>query len=194
MIEFELWDTKFRVEDGKLYRLNKHTKEWTCCNNLTPNNKGYIPVKLRNKHGIYREFKIHRLIYYAHNQDWDIMDSSQENSIDHISREKEDNTIDNLREADAKQQCSNQTHKGYCFHKRDNAHQVSIQVNNKKKFMGYYKNEEDARLAYLLAKDKLHNTLLPTEEDEMNALLTTVDKDIYKRIDNYVSLDNKISI
>ena len=40
---------------------------------------------------------LHRVIYYFHNQEWDIYHSYLDNSIDHINENKTDNRIENLR-------------------------------------------------------------------------------------------------
>ena len=54
-----------------------------------------------------RKFLIHRVIYYIHNQEWDIWDSSKSNLIDHIDRDTFNNNIENLRVATNQQNCFN---------------------------------------------------------------------------------------
>ena len=54
-----------------------------------------------------RKFFIHRIIYYIHNQEWDILDSSKSNLIDHIDRNTFNNNIENLRVVTNQQNCCN---------------------------------------------------------------------------------------
>ena len=44
--------------------------------------------------------------------------------------------------------------KGYCFNKRRGKFQASIQVNRKVIYLGNYEKEEDARTAYLEARER----------------------------------------
>jgi len=60
-----------------------------------------------------RKFKLHRVIYYIHNQEWDIWDSSQSNLIDHIDNDGLNNNIENLRVATHQQNMWNTIGKCY---------------------------------------------------------------------------------
>ncbi len=44
--------------------------------------------------------------------------------------------------------------KGYCYNKRRGKFQASIQVNRRVIYLGNFEKEEDARTAYLDAKDR----------------------------------------
>ena len=80
--------------------------------------------------------------------------------IDHINGIKDDNRISNLRSVNILQNQWNQTKaKGYYFKKQNNMWCSQISVNNKKIFIGYFKNEEDARASYLIAKEKYHKII-----------------------------------
>ena len=54
-----------------------------------------------------RKFLVHRFIYFIHNQEWDIWDSSKANLIDHIDRNTLNNNIENLRVVTNQQNCWN---------------------------------------------------------------------------------------
>jgi hypothetical protein len=135
--------------------------------NITGN---WRPVKFSN-HGIYKLINItvdyckeikmylHRVIYYAHNLDWDISNTSRNNSIDHINHEAGvplDNSITNLRVVNHQQNQFNTNAKGYSFHKKSNKYVARIRINGKPKHLGYFDLKEDARNAYLEAKKIYH--------------------------------------
>jgi hypothetical protein len=54
-----------------------------------------------------RKFLVHRLIYYIHNQEWNIWDGSKANLIDHVDRNTFNNNIENLRVVTHQQNCFN---------------------------------------------------------------------------------------
>jgi hypothetical protein len=129
-------------------------------------------VKFSNRKGIYKQigFRVdgkkygillHRVIYYVHNQEWDIFDTSKNNIIDHIHHEAGvslDNSITNLRVVNHQQNMFNMNCKGYTFDKECNKYRSRIGVNGKKKHLGYYDTAEQARNAYLEAK-KVHHII-----------------------------------
>jgi hypothetical protein len=126
------------------------------------------PVSICNC-GIYKKFQfvvdkkiiamyLHRVIYYAYNQDWNIYDTSKNNKIDHrVHRVGEplDNSITNLRVVSNQQNAFNTNAKGYCFNKR-NKYQAQIGVNGKQTNLGSYDTADEARNAYLEAKKSYH--------------------------------------
>ena len=106
---------------------------------------------------------LHRVIYYAHNKEWDIHDVSKDNKIDHIDGIPANNNLSNLRVVTAQQnQFNRHTAKGYCWHKRDNKWRAEIAVNRKTIYLGYFDTEEEARNAYLEAKKIYH--IMPVQE------------------------------
>jgi len=105
MTEREMFGYRWRYEDDKLYRLGKNPKQWTCCNGLKPGNRGYIQLWVNGKLML-----IHRLVYYLHHPEWDITDTSRDNSIDHINGDKMNNKISNLRVVNNRQNQQNKTH------------------------------------------------------------------------------------
>jgi hypothetical protein len=77
--------------------------------------------------------------------------------IDHINGIKDDNRIDNLRSVTSQQNQHNRTTaKGYHFDKRVNKYQSYISLNRKNIYLGLFKTEQEARQAYLEAKEKYH--------------------------------------
>ena len=143
----------FKYEDDKMYRLNNQTKKWNCCNDNKTNGKEYIQIRINKK--LYR---LHRLIYKYHNEDWDIT-NSKNNEIDHIDINPLNNKIENLRVLTRSQNCRNKKKKENCsskyigvnWNKKANKWQVLISINNKLKHIGYFDNEEEAGKAYQIA-------------------------------------------
>ena len=152
-----LWDTKFRVDDDNVFRFYKRTKKWKRCDNNKPNGTGYINIDLTNKDKKRKQFQLHRIVYKAYNPSWDIMNGITDNSIDHIDGNKLNNNIDNLRVVtNQENQFNNTKAKGYYFHKGNNKWMAYINRDGKKIHLGYYDTEEEARQAYLTAKEKYH--------------------------------------
>ena len=91
-----------------------------------------------------KNMKYHRVLYFIHNQDWDITDTSMSNRIDHIDRNSLNNNIENLRVVTQQQNMWNSKGKGYFWSKRHNRFIVRIGKNSKKIEGGSFINEEDA--------------------------------------------------
>jgi hypothetical protein len=113
----------------------------------------------------YKTYKIHinkkqyglsRIIYKAHNKDWDITDNSKNNHIDHININSIDNRIENLRVVTNQQNQWNRNAKGYYWHKAKKKWHAKIKINCKDKSLGLFDKEEDAAIAYLNAKEVYH--------------------------------------
>jgi hypothetical protein len=77
--------------------------------------------------------------------------------LDHINRDKSDNRICNLRIVNNQENNFNRFGKGYYF--RRNKWYSYITLNDKSIFLGSFKNEEDARQAYLKAKSIYHQLI-----------------------------------
>jgi len=103
-----------------------------------------------------KRYGLSRIIYKAHNKDWDITDNSKNNHIDHINRDSTDNRIKNLRVVTNQQNHFNRNAKGYSWSKKENKWRAQIRINGKAKFLGYFDNDEDAHIAYLNAKEVYH--------------------------------------
>jgi len=117
------------------------------------NNKGYKLIRIGSK-----QYKHHRVVYFAHNQSWDIADNKHKsNLIDHIDGSKDNNHISNLRVATKAQNNWNMKNvKGYYYRKDKDKYQAFIHKDNKCIYVGIFKTEEEARQAHLDAK-KLHH-------------------------------------
>tara|TARA_R110000803_G_scaffold41025_1_gene88404 strand:- start:189 stop:677 length:489 start_codon:yes stop_codon:yes gene_type:complete len=158
-MEFQLHGVKFNYEYGNIYQLYEYkTKpnEWKE-RKLQINNYGYKCFAFMINKKRY-SFQFHRLVYWLHNREWDIFDSSiKNNSIDHIDGDKLNNNIGNLRVVTNQENHFNQTRaKGYSWFKRDKKWKSEIMLNGKHKHLGYFDNEEDAHNAYIEAKKKYH--------------------------------------
>jgi AP2 domain. len=106
---------------------------------------GYVYIKSEGK-----RVGAHRVVFFKHHGYVPV-------EVDHINRIRSDNRIENLRDAIThNNNCGNQSHqtgrsskyKGVCWDKNRNKWIVAIKVNRKAKYLGRYKNEEDAARAY----------------------------------------------
>jgi hypothetical protein len=108
----------------------------------------------------YIHFCIHinkkTLNIYGHQFAWYYVYKECVKYIDHINRIKYDNRICNLRSVTSQQNSFNRNCKGYSYKKYRNKYEAQIAINNKTIFLGHYKTEEEAKNAYLQAKEKYH--------------------------------------
>ena len=154
--------------NNKLIRIDKNDSMnvYSWRENKTKPSYWYkIKVLFINKKTGYKRYQIKinrknyilsRVVYKAHNNDWNITDISKNNLIDHININSLDNRIENLRILTNQQNQWNKKYKGYYWDKRKNKWLSRIGINNKSKFLGYFDNEEDAHQAYLNAKEIYH--------------------------------------
>lgn len=110
---------------------------------------GYYIVCFR-KNGKIKNHYIHRLLGFA------FLNLTDNMMIDHIDRDRGNNSLKNLRVVTPQQNQFNRDAKGYSWDKEKNKWEAYIKVNGKKKFLGYFDSEEDAREAYLEAKKIFH--------------------------------------
>jgi hypothetical protein len=114
---------------------------------ITRKKDGYITTNIKYKNKSY-ELKLHQLAYY-------IKYNKIVEQIDHIDGNRSNNKIDNLREVTHQQNAFNRTTtKGYYPGK--NNFKAHICINNKQIYLGTYNTEEEARKAYLDAKNIYH--------------------------------------
>ena len=140
---------KIKYEEGKLWlwrELKSKPSYWYELKG-TLNKDGYRQVRINYKH-----LQYHRVVYFVHNENWNIYDSSMDNQIDHIDRNPLNNSIENLRVVTHPQNMWNTDCKGYSFNKARGKYVARIKVDGKHKNLGYFVNEDDARNAYLNAK------------------------------------------
>jgi hypothetical protein len=132
--------------DGTILRQNVRSKKWKICK--SSKTKIYLIMKIDDKW-----YLMHRVIAHA----FGILDLHDELMIDHIDLNKKNNCIENLRPATRQQNSFNTTYaKGYSWNINRNKWTAQIMVSNKSIFLGYFDTEEDARQAYLDAKDIYH--------------------------------------
>ncbi len=159
MIEFKLKDRRLRLIDGVFYSRaimrGKETKKEKWNKMSFCDNTGYLICGLSlNK--VKYWFLQHRLVWYAHHQEWDIFDSSMNNFIDHINQNKKDNRLCNLRKATHAENQQNTDCKGCYFIEARNKWRAQIKLNGKDKYLGYYDTYEEGHEEYLKAKRELH--------------------------------------
>jgi hypothetical protein len=114
----------------------------------------------------YRNIKIDNVIYYAHRLAWlYVYGKHPSKQIDHINCVKDDNRIDNLREASPSENMQNMVTSysnnkqgilGVCFQKKMGKFQAQIMKYGKNKYLGCFYTKEEAHKAYLEAKSKIH--------------------------------------
>lgn len=119
---------------------------------LNTNTKGYYTVNL-NKEGSYKTRTIHQLVAESF---LDHIPCGYNLVIDHIDNNKLNNRVDNLQLISNRENSSkdrnkfNKTSKyvGVIWHKHNKKWAASIRINKKRKYIGYFKIEEDAYNAY----------------------------------------------
>jgi hypothetical protein len=146
-------EVKYYPQTGiiKMRDYNYKDKPWKI-KKCSCNGKGYLRFKIGNK-----KYYLHRVVYKMYHPEWDIEDISKDNQIDHKNHNREDNRIVNLRNVtDQENHFNRKDVKGYCWDKRDKKWVAKIRLNKKTISLGYYEKEEDARNAYLAAKEIHH--------------------------------------
>jgi hypothetical protein len=163
MIEFVLENRKLRLHpDGIMYvrahnKLGQETKSGRCWKEVKfhKTTTGYMSCDITID-GRSIKFRQHRLVYYAHNQDWNIFNTSPDNLIDHINRKRDDNRIENLHVVTNQQNAFNTDAKGYSWNKNAGKWQSYIYLDGRKHYIGLFEKEEDAHNAYIKKKLELH--------------------------------------
>lgn len=117
---------------------------------INKNTQGYSRVVLW-KDGKHKNCSIHQLVaitFLGHEP------CGHNLVVDHINDNISDNRLDNLqiitnRENTCKTQGRySSKYKGVCWHKRDKKWRSEITIKNKKVYLGYFKDEHQAHLAY----------------------------------------------
>tara|TARA_R110002126_G_scaffold152252_1_gene299400 strand:- start:223 stop:720 length:498 start_codon:yes stop_codon:yes gene_type:complete len=138
-------------DDIKMWKNNKHSKSRWNQLKIKIDTNGYKLITITLK-----QYRLHRINYFAHNPTWNIHDSSTDNSIDHEDRNKANNNIENLRVVTCQENQFNTNAKGYYWNKQRQKWHAQIMVNGKQKHLGLFVLEEDAKNARSKAKEKLH--------------------------------------
>jgi len=147
------WDQLFYYEDGRLYwRISPayRIKEYTLAGNKT--GPGYWQVCYRGKF-----YKLHRVI-------WEMFNGRvpDDMEVDHIDRDLDNNSIDNLRLATRIQNSYNRGVqknnklgiKGVS--KTKNGFTAYIRIANRTVNLGTFSTEDEASLAYQLKLNEVH--------------------------------------
>tara|TARA_R110000868_G_scaffold411007_2_gene701333 strand:+ start:226 stop:717 length:492 start_codon:yes stop_codon:yes gene_type:complete len=145
----EINEVKLEVfSDGRVYRFKKNG-DLKLIKNINNNGVGYNQIRCNNK-----LFLRHRIIAYTF-LNLDINDLLK--PVDHIDGNRLNNCLKNLRIVTSAQNSWNRLNvKGCCFDKSCNKWRAYINLNNKVKNLGYFNIEQEARDAYLKAKDIYH--------------------------------------
>ncbi len=112
------------------------------------NRYGYLYVRL-SKDGKTKFMNIHRLIALHY-----IPNPENKKCIDHIDRNRKNNSIDNLRWATCSENNINtpirgkSKYRGVCFFKQTNKWMATIRIDRKQKHIGYFLTEIEAAKAY----------------------------------------------
>lgn len=121
---------------------------------------GYDYVILR-KNNKSTNIKVHKLVavnFLNHTP------SGQEMVIDHIDNNNKNNRLNNLqiisqRENTSKDKKGTSKYTGVSWHKPRKKWMAAIRINGKLKYLGYFKNEYDAHLAYQKKLSEITNPL-----------------------------------
>ena len=150
---------KVKYEDGMVWKFgkkmyNSKKETWFIL-------KGTILINKKTGYKYHRtgingkQYITSRILYKLMHPEWDIEDSSKNNTIDHISINSLDNSLENLRTATWSEQMLNKKRvinaKGYTWREDLQKWQAMISINGKQKHLGRFELEADARQAYLNA-------------------------------------------
>ncbi len=123
--------------------VNKHGKP------IKKNVGGYTTIQMKIANKIY--------YLYGHHFAWWSTYNECVYELDHINSIRNDNRICNLRSVTRNQnQWNRKTAKGYWWNKSAEKFQVQIKFNQNIKYLGLFNTEEEARNAYLAAKQIYH--------------------------------------
>jgi hypothetical protein len=116
----------------------------------------------------YRVIKIDGKSYFAHRLAWlYAYGNFPESHIDHINRNKDDNSIINLRDVSrdvnqhnhGKRTDNTSGYRGVWFNKARNKYEARVRFNGKRILIGYFLNPEDASNAYENKKNEINSLL-----------------------------------
>ena len=138
-------------EEGNVWSLNyRRTGKKKILKQSTIKNSGYKQVCLR-KNGKQKVHNVHRLMALTY-----LSNFSEELDVDHIDRDKGNNSLSNLRMATRSENCFNTNARGYYWNKVSSSWQAYINVDGKRTHLGMFTCPVLARVAYLSAKSSLH--------------------------------------
>ena len=132
--------------NGLILKQNKRSKKWQICEGYKEKT-GYVRMWIGDN-----QYYKHRVLAHA----FGILDLHSELKIDHKDRDRSNNNISNFRPATVQENSFNTNAKGCSWHKQKNKWKAQIQLDGKSIYLGCFVKEEDARNAYLVAKEKYH--------------------------------------
>ena len=132
--------------NGTIVRQNIRSKKWVICKGSLKKT-GYLQMGIDGK-----LYLMHRVIAHA----FKILDLHSELMIDHRDLDKTNNCIFNLRPATNQQNQFNTNAKGYYWNKHAKKWKADICLDGKKIYLGLFETEEEARQAYIEAKNIYH--------------------------------------
>lgn len=144
------------TDKGEVYNMN------TCTIVKSHIHKKYKIINLY-KNGIRKTLRLHRLLAINF-----IPNPYNLSCVDHKNRDSLNNDLSNIHWVSNSENSRNKTkqkntssiYNGVCFHKKASKWQVSIRINYKKKYIGFFDNEIDAAKAYdkYARENNLHTT------------------------------------
>ena len=150
--EIELFGNHLKVfEDGKIL-VKRHYNRDEFYEKKCSNVNGYLQLQLTHKYK-HKKYYIHRLVAFC------FLELDLENpksQVDHIDRNTQNNLVSNLRLVSNQENQFNRNVKGYSYSKKNKKWIAEIMVDYLKIYLGSFDNEEDARQAYFVAKEKYH--------------------------------------
>jgi hypothetical protein len=161
-IPLELIKERFRCDfdKGILYWNNPHPNNRRVKSGdpvgLVPHGNGYLRVDL-TVDGKVKKYLAHRVIYAMYTNT--SMDHNLD--IDHIDRDKHNNSIHNLRLATRSQNKQNNNAKGFYWHKATQKWVARAYDNGKQLTLGYFDCPLMARLCYEEAKRSISKEFTP---------------------------------
>ena len=133
----------YNPDNGKIFGMRGNV--------IKRKNNGYIDIAVVD---VENDKTLH---LYGHQFAWYWVNKECVKFIDHINGNKCDNRICNLRSVTHQENHFNIIKsKGYYWNQKINKWHSQITLNYKIIHLGYFDNEEDARVTYLQAKEKYH--------------------------------------
>ena len=152
------------------------------------NNKGYRHVTIKNK-----KYQTHRIIWLI------VKGYMPEHGLDHINGIKNDNHIDNLREASPR--CNNQnackySHNtsgvpGVSWHKQHKKWYAAIVINRKHKHLGSFSNKLDAAIARYVEEQMCPDWHCSARNTTLNCIEAEFGHSAVERVIVEVSMERK---
>ena len=152
--EEEVWKKLDFLENGKKYSVSdmgnvRNDKTGLILKHAIHKN-GYHVIGL-HQNGKQKSYFVHKIIGQAF-----LENPLNLQTVDHIDRNRDNNTLGNLRWASMSQQHVNRSkfkntsskYLGVCWHKANAKWLAQISIEGKVKYLGYFDNEEDAARAY----------------------------------------------